>query len=225
MVDWDPEHLRTAHWSVRMAALANAALTGKYPDGTPFALPVAVAVDMADGQDATATSEVTFIGPTLTAAQFYASRAGGSVLFNASTGVVTVPAAGGPVAAFGNPASSDRDLHVHLIAQSMTVAGRVARFRDCELIGTGAPAVSVNRGGGTATAKGLLAPAGAFTASGGRLGRTTFVAAYSAYEHPVDGTIILRPGQNLVWFYDPDGSTGAAASIEVVWWETAAEPA
>lgn len=159
-------------------------------------------------------------------AQYYASAAGGRVALNSMSGVVNTAVAGSPVALFENPANSGVDVYIHSIELGSNNAGRLTRSRGVPVTTRLTPRPNINRGGGTYTGKARLYAGGntapQFVATPPAVsGKTTFISANSQDHDEVEGSIILRPGENLYWFYDADSRLAAVASVEVVWWEAA----
>jgi hypothetical protein len=159
--------------------------------------------------------------PKPTLGQYYASFAGGNRSYNATAGVVSVTSSGGNVCVFVNPTGSGVDLYIQRIVLSSDQPGRYERYRQGTLGTAGTAATNVNRGGnGTPGLAKLYNPA-QITATGGSLGMITYVPASATSADPVDGTLILRPGQNYYWRYIPNpGVSGSSnCAVEVVWWE------
>jgi hypothetical protein len=157
-----------------------------------------------------------------TAAQYYAGVDGGNVSFNGTAGVQTVNTSGGNVTAFVNPANSGVDLYVQRFVLSSDQPGRYERYRGATLTGLGTAATSNNRGGHpTNAAKGKIYGQGAFTPTGGNMGMITYVGASNTSADNVDGSLILRPGEEIHWRYvpNPGVSGNSSVAVEVVWWE------
>jgi hypothetical protein len=155
--------------------------------------------------------------------QYYASFAGGNKSYNATPGAVDVAGTGGNVCVFINPAASGVDLYIQRLVLSSDNAGRYERYRQGTLGTPGTPAVGVNRGGNGTTGIGKVYPPAQLTATGGNISMVTYVPASATSSDAVDGTLILRPGQNLYWRYLPNGNIASKCAVEVVWWELSAQ--
>lgn len=128
------------------------------------------------------------------------------------------------VAAFVNPVGSKIDVYLDRIAVTSNMAGEWRRYRGGIITPSTPdnPAPSVNRGGGTATAKAKLYPATQIAAtSGGTHTKSLYTGANAGFENNTAGTLILRPGQALHWTYGPtpQGHSNVRAALELVWWE------
>lgn len=149
-------------------------------------------------------------------------------MFNATTGVVSVPAAGGPICMFQNPATSGVDLYFYRLMCTSRYAGRFERLRGAvPVLASGAvPKPALNRSGASLAAKARLYAGDQFTHAQGTLGKTIFVPDNATYHSDEEGSIILPPGSTLVWNFIPDVYAGASkvtpAAFEIVWWEVPA---
>ena len=156
-------------------------------------------------------------------AQYYASTAGGNVLFMASTGERTMAATTDQdVAAFSNPANSGVDVYVEKFSYGTNKAGRMKRYRSPTITGLTTESSWTNRGGGTnvPAARMYLPP---FTVSAtGTLGFVHYLGTNDQISPEIHGGLILRPGQGFLWRWTPDAGQTGVISIEVVWWETGA---
>lgn len=152
---------------------------------------------------------------------YYSSSAGGNTCFNASSGVITTSTSGATTFIFANPGGSGIDVGVARIIISSDTAGRYERYRNGTFTMSGASQTPVNRGGGANTPKAMAYIGANATATGGILGKVQYIHADDEDVSRIDGSIILRPGQNLFWKFFPKGSTNTTANstIEVVWYE------
>lgn len=160
-----------------------------------------------------------------TAAQYYAGVDGGNVSFNTTAGVQSVNTSGGVISSFLNPAGSGVDCYIQRLVLSSDQPGRYERYRGGTITVTGTAATPNNRGGNTSkVAQARLYGRAAATAAGGNIGMVTYVGASNTTSDPVDGSIILRPGEELHWMYYPNAgvSGNSNCAVEVVWWELAA---
>lgn len=158
-----------------------------------------------------------------TLSQYYTSAAGGRVTFNATTDLVAVSNSNEAlVGALVNPTGSGVDIALDVIEIGASAATVQRRYRGRTVTVTGAARPAVNRGGGSNTPVGRLYAAGAFTATGGTVGKVNFLDANSPFHNHVDGTLILRPGESLVWSVDGLANGGFNASLFVDWWEAPA---
>lgn len=152
--------------------------------------------------------------------QYYASTAGGSQGYNATTEVQNISAAGGPVAYFRNPSGSAVDVYIESISRGSNTAGRIERFRNPAVSAVTTAVTSINRGGAGNTASGqLFVPANFTLTDNGTPSNLSYIGANANEVTTENGSIILRPGQSLLFRYDPDGGGTAKASVGVVWWE------
>lgn len=160
-----------------------------------------------------------------TAAQYYAGVDGGNVSFNTTAGVQPVNTSGGVISSFLNPVGSGVDCYIQRIVLSSDQPGRYERYRGGTIAVTGTATTPNNRGGNTSkVAMARLYGRSAATATGGNLGMITYVGASNTTSDPVDGSIIIRPGDELHWMYYPNAgvSGNSNCAVEVVWWELTA---
>lgn len=157
-----------------------------------------------------------------TAAQYYAGVDGGNVSFNTTAGVQSVNTSGGVISSFLNPSNSTVDCYIQRLVLSSDQPGRYERYRGGSITVTGSATTPNNRGGNTSkVAMARLYGRSAATATGGNLGMITYVGASNTTSDPVDGSIIIRPGDELHWSYFPNAgvSGNSNCAVEVVWWE------
>jgi|GEM_PF-6435354 len=164
-----------------------------------------------------------YILPRASNAQYYASFVGGNKSYNGTPGAVDVAGTGGNVCVFVNPVGSGVDLYIQRLVLSSDNAGRYERYRQATLGTPGTPVVNVNRGGNGSIGVGKVYPPAQITATGGNISMVTYVPASATSADAVDGTLILRPGQNLYWRYLPNGNVTSKCAVEVVWWELPAQ--
>lgn len=170
------------------------------------------------------------IGAVADLGQYYASSFGGRVIFNASTGDSTglTGTAVNNLAWLRNPSGSGVDLFVYRIFLGASAVVKFRRYRGGTpaVSGSPTPPTRFNRGGGTNTSQGILYKQGQFTYTPleANLGKVSYVPANGTDADPVNGSIVLRPGESAVWTVAGVSGLGGGyeASIEVVWWELAA---
>ncbi len=160
-------------------------------------------------------------GRSRTQLAHYASRAGGNVAFNATVGVVAVPATGSLLGIFHNPAGSGVDVYLGRVLLTTAAAGRFERSRGGTIaFGTGnVVRLSINRSGASSPIKGeLWAPVTGTSVTGATLGRVDWLNGPDHYVDEVDGSLILPPGDVLSWVFIPNAGLSTSASLEVAWW-------
>ena len=155
--------------------------------------------------------------------QYYASTAGGNVLFDATTGEQSLSNSGGAVALLRNPSGSGVDMYIARLNYGTNGNGVFRRYRGPTVTNVGTAVTPGNRGGGSNTPSGLFYTLPNLTVSAaGNLRRTSYVGAYSESRNDHIGNLILRPGQDFYWTYTPAAAQSNTATVEVVWWETGA---
>ena len=166
------------------------------------------------------------IGAVADLGQYYASSFGGRVIFNASTGDSTglTGTAVTNLAWLRNPAGSGVDLFVYRIFLGASAVVKFRRYRGGSpaISGSPTPPTRFNRGGGANTSQGILYKQGQFTYTPleANLSKVSYVPANGTDADPVNGSIVLRPGESVVWTVAGTSALdGYEASIEVVWWE------
>ncbi len=153
--------------------------------------------------------------------QYYSSTAGKNRGYNATVGVQSILAAGGNVALFRNPSGSLVDAYIESFALGTNTAGRIERYRAPTITSVTTAVTEINRGGSanTASAK-LYVPAQFVSSSNGNLAKVSFLQANMTETSREAGSLILRPGQDILFRFDPDGGGASTVSIEIVWWES-----
>lgn len=169
------------------------------------------------------------IGAVADLGQYYASSFGGRVIFNASTGDSTglTGTTVNNIAWLRNPAGSGVDLFVYRIFLGASAVVKFRRYRGGSpaVSGSPTPPTRFNRGGGANTSQGILYKQGQFTYTplAENLSKVSYVPANGTDTDPVNGSIVLRPGESAVWTVAGTSALGGyEASIEVVWWEQTA---
>lgn len=151
--------------------------------------------------------------------QYYASSAGGNVLFGATSGAETISSSGGNIALLQNPANSTKSLFIYRFSIGSNTAGRITRYRNGTPSITGAGVTETNRGGGSNTSLGQYYTGTDYTITSPIISKVVFLSANSSDTSTEDGSIILPPGDCLHWYFDPNGNSSALVAVEVVWWE------
>ena len=154
--------------------------------------------------------------------QYYSAVAGNNVGFAASVGAVSIGSTGGLVGIFNNPSNSGLDAYISRVIVGANRAGYFERWRQntTQPTITGAAVANANRGGATSTGTcKLYTPANA-TLTGGTLSKTVFLNANTSDTTIEDGASIVRPGQSLYWYYNPDGANVSLGTVDLVWWES-----
>lgn len=158
--------------------------------------------------------------------QFYASPAGGRVMFGSGTDAITTSNLAGQIALLENPAASTIDIYVWRLAVAAGSAATIMRrYKNPTISARTAPGTIENRGGGTNAGQGRFYSAAGFsTTANGALVKTLQIAAGGTDTSDENGSIVLRPGNALLFTAATTGGVGAAgtASVECVWWETTA---
>ena len=96
------------------------------------------------------------------------------------------------------------------------------RYRNATYTITGAPLTNVNRGGGSSSGAGQYYPASSFSlTANGTLSKTLYLVAYTQDTTTEDGSLVLKPGDSMLFTYFPNGGGAHNAAVEVVWWEAA----
>lgn len=152
--------------------------------------------------------------------QYYTSVDGGNITFNASAKGSGVSSTGAVVALIHNPTGSGIDIHLARIVLSPDHLGTFDRFRGGTFTATAAAETNFNRGDNqSVVAKTKVYGQGAIAiGTQGNSGKTNRVVANKDEPDDVNGSIILRPGSIMYWFYRPTTSNSNCA-IELVWWE------
>lgn len=170
------------------------------------------------------------IGAVSDLGQYYAASFGGRVIFNASTGDST-GLTGTTVVSLAwlrNPAGSGVDMFIYRIFLGASATVKFRRYRNGNpaISGSPTPPTRFNRGGGANTSQGILYKQAQFTYTPleANLGKVSYVPASGTDADPVNGSIVLRPGESLVWTVVGTSGLGGGyeASVEAVWWELAA---
>lgn len=169
--------------------------------------------------------------------QYLCSAAGRRVGFNATTdGVSLATATAGTqslFAVFSNPSTSTVDATIYKIEFGSNVPGRVRRFRNGAItIPTGQnPRPSINRAGGLAVAQSMLYGRETILtvttqATGGTVTKLVYLNGASDDPDLVNGTLTVRPGENLYWTFTPNANPSATSDValNLIWAETAAQP-
>lgn len=170
------------------------------------------------------------IGAVSDLGQYYAASFGGRVIFNASTGDSTGLTGTTVVnlAWLRNPVGSGVDMFIYRIFLGASATVKFRRYRNGSpaVSGSPTPPTRFNRGGGANTSQGILYKQAQFTYTPleANLGKVSYVPASGTDADPVNGSIVLRPGESLVWTVAGTSGLGGAyeASVEAVWWEQAA---
>lgn len=170
------------------------------------------------------------IGAVADLGQYYATSFGGRVIFNASTGDSTglTGTTVNNIAWLRNPVGSGVDMFVYRIALGGSAVVKFRRYRNGSPAVNGTPTTPTrfNRGGGSNASQGILYKQGQFTytPTEPNLSKVSYVPANGNDTDAVNGSVVLRPGESLVWTVAGVSGLGGGyeASIEVVWWELAA---
>lgn len=170
------------------------------------------------------------IGAVADLGQYYASNFGGRVIFNASTGDSTgfTGTTVNNIAWLRNPVGSGVDLVIYRIALGASAVVKFRRYRNGNpaVVGTPTTPTRFNRGGGANTSQGILYKQAQFsyTPLEVNLSKVSYIPSNGSDTDPVNGSIILRPGESTVWTVTGVSGLGGGyeASLEVVWWELAA---
>lgn len=158
------------------------------------------------------------------AEHYYATAEGGRVAFNVTSGLISLGVSGGIVLIFENLSGSQIDCHLARFLLTGNTIGRFERYRNGTISGNRTALTPINRGGGTNTPKAKAYLSSGASAANGILSKIQFFTANTEDVAKIDGSIILRPGQNLYWNFNPTGMNSSSNSIELVWWELAAQP-
>lgn len=144
-------------------------------------------------------------------------KAAAGILMGATSGFVTALATGANIAALVNPAASGKNLVLYAVYKGALQNGTMARTRGATISG-GALVTATNRGGAaTGTVGRFYSGSTAITATGGVIDKQNVVGVNADNRTLEDGSVILRPGDSLLWNYVP--TTTSTATIEVVWWD------
>ena len=152
-------------------------------------------------------------------AQYYSTAAGGRASFSVTSGSVAGNNAQ-LIMAISNPVGSPVDLYFERITLSNSSNGIWTRMRGSTLNVTGTSLIFQNRGGGSNVSEAKAYLSGAATATGGLVTSTTHVSAFIPETIEENGALILLPGQNAVWSFNPSGAGNYTASINIVQWES-----
>lgn len=164
------------------------------------------------------------IGTALGYEAFYSSAAGGRMAYNASTRLIDAPPnSTTAVCVLHNPADSGVDMALSKLSLSQGGPGVWERFRMPAFTG-GSLRPAVNRGGGTAVAKGRLLT-GMVVTDPGTSSKHHHGAANTESIDRIALGIVLRPGQSVLWrFLNANTVAAASVALEPVWVERPAEP-
>jgi hypothetical protein len=159
--------------------------------------------------------------------QFFSSKAGGRKAFASNIEIqLSSNNNGGPVIMLENPADSDQDINLSRIVVSTEDHCKWRRRRSTTVginINRGTALTAVNRGGGVNVPKGKVYNLVGKTLADTGFEKSVFIPGNTVYNVVEDGCIILRPGQNLIWFCTYQAVILKGAPIvcfEIVWWET-----
>ena len=158
--------------------------------------------------------------PTASTEQFYASKAGGQLAFNCTSGVVTTVRNEMVLLAFENPPTSGVNALISKFFLTTDTNSRFDRFRNGRISNGGTPLIAVNRGGGLNKPKCNSYAASLLTLTGGTLSKIQFISAFNELRDDIGGSIILQPGETIAWKFNTGSKlSGVNAAIEIVWWE------
>lgn len=160
--------------------------------------------------------------------QYYAESNGGNNSFGSCSGAVDVSSKGGIFAIFVNPIGSGVNAHVARSTVGQNQEGRIERFTNATVtvIKTATPQPLINRGGGTTVSPARLYVPPNATATGGAITKVSFLKENTTFPTEENGSVIVRPGQNLIWSYVPDSNKGTLlkgvflATLEITWWNS-----
>ncbi len=124
------------------------------------------------------------------------------------------------IMAISNPVGSPVDLYFERITLSNSTNGIWTRVRNATLTVTGTSLAFQNRGGGSNASEAKAYITGASTFTGGVPTSTTHVSAFIPFTIEEDGALILLPGQNAIWTFNPSGVGNYTASLNIVHWES-----
>lgn len=177
------------------------------------------------GVSGIASNYDTVIGAVATLAEYYATGPGGRCIYNATTPVQTVTGTTEMnFLALVNPVASGVDVFVDRINTGANSTAILRRYRSLTLSALPTAQTGVNRGGGDSTAKAMMYAAG-YSRTGGKMDKTSFLASFTQDANDVSGSIVLRPGDNLVWTLQGTAALSSfQAAMEIIWWELPARP-
>lgn len=127
---------------------------------------------------------------------------------------------------FLNPSGSDVDASIDYIGATTDTPGMWSRIVTPSALDYSSAHKStavMNRGGGTNQPKSQLYCGKNLKFLGGKLVRQVWSAAQAPVTASLYGSMVVRPGQSLLWKFKPRYGQLFYAPLEITWWETAAD--